>query len=313
MSVTLQILGQPCVLGHQLGAGGMGRVYAVQHPSRPPVAVKLLHESLAKDPVMVGRFLAEAGAARRVSHPNVVRVLDNGQTDTGEPFIVMEHVAGIPLAALIQQEGPLPLERVRSIGAQLLSGLAAIHRAGLVHADVKSDNVLVHVTAAGDHVTIVDFGLARSSETSSMDPGDRLISGTPEYMAPEQICGELLTAATDLYGAGVIFYEMLTGTTPFAGGNTPMIFERHLTEAVVPPSLRCPDRTIPRSLEQAILRALEKDPAERYLDASMFASVVERAVPAGFVDRETPHVRTAFSTTAPTRDWGVQELSASAA
>jgi serine/threonine-protein kinase len=300
---AIEILGQPCILGDLLGAGGMGRVYAVEHPSRSRVAVKLLHEVLAKDPVMAGRIADEARAARRVSHRNVVRVLDSGETPGGEPFIVMEHVAGIPLGVLIQQEGPLPLGRIRSIALQLLAGLAAIHRAGLVHADVKSDNVLVESTAAGDRVTIIDFGLARSRGASATPAGDRQVSGTPEYMAPEQIRGKPLTAAADLYGASVILYEMLTGTTPFGVGTTAMIFERHLTEDAVPPSLRCPDRTIPAALEHAILRALEKDPAARHFDASMFAAAVERACPADCPDRGVAYVRAAFSTTAPTRDW----------
>ena len=304
MTLAMDILGQRCVLEDLLGTGGMGRVYAVRHPSRPRVAVKLLREALAKDPFMVGRMADEARAARLVSHRNVVRVLDSGETADGEPFVVMEHVGGIPLGALVQREGPLPLGRIRSIAAQLLAGLAAIHRAGLVHADLKSDNVLVEATAEGDRVTIIDFGLARPLATSAARGADRLVSGTPEYMAPEQVRGEPLTAAADLYGVGVILYELLTGTTPFGGGSTAMIFERHLTEAVVPPSVRCPDRTIPAALERAVLRALEKDPAARYFDASMFAIAVERAVPAGDCpDRGASHVSAAFSTTAPTRDW----------
>lgn len=302
MPVGIEVLGQSCVLGDLLGAGGMGRVYAVQHPNRR-VVVKLLREALASDPTMIGRFAAEAAAGRRVSHRNVVRVLESGRTAGGEPFVVMDHVAGIPLGVLIQREGPLPLARFRSIAAQLLAGLAAIHRAGLVHADVKSDNVLVEPTPAGDHVTIIDFGLARASATSAADSGDRMISGTPEYMAPEQICGEPLTAAADLYGVGVILYEMLTGTTPFGGGTTSMIFDRHLTEAPVAPSLRCPDRTISPSLDEAILCALEKDPTARHFDASMFAAAIELAVPVRCADRESMHARVAFSTTAPTRDW----------
>ena len=281
----------------------MGRVYAVRHPTRSRVAVKLLHEALAADPVMAGRLADEARAACRVSHRNVVRVLDCGETADGEPFVAMQHVRGLPLGVLVKREGPLPLGRVRSITMQILGGLAAIHRAGLVHADMKSDNVLVDATPAGDRVTIIDFGLARPLATRALHAADRLVSGTPEYMSPEQIRGEALTPAADLYAVGVILYEMLTGTTPFGGGSTTVVFERHLSDDVVPPSLRCPDRTILAALEAVILRALEKDPAARYLDAHRFAAAVNRAVPAGCPDRAPPHAACAFSTTSPTRDW----------
>jgi serine/threonine protein kinase len=122
-------------------------------------------------------------------------------------------------------------------------------------------------------------------------------------MASEQVCGEPLTAAADLYGVAVIFYEMLTGTTPFGGGTTSMLFERHLIETPAAPSPRCPDRTIPRSLDEAILRALEKAPTARHVDASTFATAIELAVPERCADRELAHARIAFSTTASTRDW----------
>lgn len=291
------------MLGELLGVGGMGRVYAAHHPSWSRVAVKLLHEALAKDPTMAEQIAGEAEAARRVAHRNVVRVIDSGKTAGEEPFVAMEHVRGIPLGVLIQREGPLPLARIRSIASQLLAGLAAIHRAGLVHADMKSDNVLVDATAAGDHVTIIDFGLARSPARSETFASHRVISGTPEYMAPEQIYGEPVTAATDIYAVGVILYEMLTGTTPFAGGTTMMVFEGHLNDQVVPPSMRCPDRKIPEALENVILRALEKDPTIRHLDADIFATAVDRSLPPGCSDGWISPGRVGFSTTAPTREW----------
>ena len=303
MGAALQILGQPCVLGDLIGVGGMGRVYAVHHPTRPRVVVKLLHEALATVPAMVERFADEALAACRVSHPNVVRILDCGETADGEPFVAMEHVRGIPLGVHVHQEGPLPLDRVRAITLQILGGLAAIHRAGLVHADMKSDNVLVDASPAGDRVTIIDFGLARPSGTNAWHGGPSIVSGTPEYMSPEQIRGEPITAAADLYAVGVILYEMLTGAPPFGGGPTAEIFKCHLSDEVVPPSLRCPDRTIPAALERVIQRALHKDPTARYPDAHRFALAVNRAVPHGCVDRTPAHAEIAFSTTAPTRDW----------
>jgi serine/threonine-protein kinase len=303
MTATLEILGQRCVLGDLLGAGGMGRVYAVQHPTRARLAVKLLNEALADDPVMIGRLREEARAARGVVHRNLVRILDGGEATDGSPFVVMEHVRGISLGALVNREGPLGLARIRAIASQLLDGLAALHRAGLVHGDMKSDNVLVDTTAAGDHVTIIDLGLVRPSETSTAQLPPRVVSGTPQYMAPEQIRGEPLTPATDLYAVGVILYEMLTGTTPFDGGPTATVFARHLADDVVPPSLRSSDREIPVALDDVIRRALEKDPADRYPDASALAAAVERALPAGYAECVVPSRVATDSTSAPTREW----------
>jgi eukaryotic-like serine/threonine-protein kinase len=302
MVTTVEILGQPCVLGVLLGTGGMGRVYAAEHPAQIPVAVKLLEEALRGDPVMVARMAEEASAARRVSHPNVVRVLDSGTTSDGVPFVAMRRVGGVPLGVVVERDGPLALGRIRSILGQVLGGTAAIHRAGLVHGDLKSANVLVEAGPTGDRITIIDFGLAGPAAAAA-PRADRRVSGTPDYMAPEVIRGEPVTVASDLYAVGVILYELLTGTTPFGGGSPTMIFDRHLDESVVPPSLRCPDRTIPGALEAVVLCALEKQPGDRFGDAGRFAAALDRAVPLAVCERALPPCRIAFSTTAPTRDW----------
>src|SRR3954467_10127960 len=137
---------------------------------------------------------------------------------------------GIPLGDLIRHVGPLPLSRIRAIASQILSGLAAIHRAGLVHGDMKSGNVLVDSSDGLDRVKIIDFGLARRPGTHLTLLGENLVAGTPDYMAPELIRGEAISVATDLYAVAVILYEMLTGTTPFSGGTTVTIFERQLAD-----------------------------------------------------------------------------------
>jgi len=271
-------------LGELLGAGGMGRVFSATYAERR-IAVKLLHDELTRDPHMVARFNEEAVAAGRVSHRNVVRVIEHGTHTDGSPFLAMEHAPGITLGELIQREGSLALTRVRAIGSQILLGLGAIHRAGLLHGDMKSDNVLVDVANA-DKVTIIDFGLARA--VPSTDGVEAVLSGTPEYMAPELIRGEAPSIGADIYAVGVILYEMLTGTTPFAGGNAAEIFERHLTDEVVPPSLRAPERTIPAVLEGIVMRALAKDASMRHFDAELFATALSRCIPAGFVERKTP-------------------------
>lgn len=280
----------------------MGQVFAVDHPVAGELAVKLLQEALRNEAMFVDRVAKEGCAAARVAHANVVRIVDHGMTGAGVPFVAMARVAGTPLGALVHASGPMSLPRIRHITTQLLAGLGAIHAVGLVHADLKSDNLLLD---AHDRLTIIDFGLAR--EATCTDER-HLISGTPEYMAPELIRGEGITPRADLYAVGVILYELLTGTTPFAGGTAAQIFERHLHDEVVPPSLRCPDRTVPRALDELILRALSKDPRDRHRDAAELAAAVIAAIPETCAD-EAIQVEPVFSTAGVTRDWTRPRLS----
>jgi serine/threonine-protein kinase len=299
MVQAIEILGRPCVLGELIGEGGMGRVFRSDHPLGFPLAVKLLGPGCRGEHAMARRLLREAHAAARVGHPSVVRVIDYGWSADGEPFVAMLHVDGEPLGIAIQREGPLSIARLRALSIQILLGLGAIHRARLVHGDIKSDNVLVDA-ATEPRATIIDFGLACTANRGAVDE----ISGTPDYMAPEVIRGARPTRASDLYAIGVILYEMLTGTTPFGGATTAMVFDGHLHEALVPPSLRCPDRMIPPSLERLVMRALAKDPAQRPHDAEMFATAIGRAAIPGGDDTWT-HAPATFSTTSETRDWAV--------
>ena len=282
------------VLGDVLGTGGMGMVYLASQPDlQRTVAVKILRPELVDDPRMLRHFHREAMAAARVTHPSLVAMFDVGKTEDGRPFLVMEYVAGRLLGDLVR-ERPVPLHRSREIVTQILAALAEVHRAGIVHADVKADNVMVESTRHGDdRVRVVDFGLARITAAPDQAPaeipldedlaigsdGRRYVSGTPEYMAPEVIGGDAPTAASDLYGVGVILYELLTGTTPFGGGSVVDIITRHLTDPVVPPSLLRPDRYLPPALDEVVARALEKSPADRFPDAEAFAAALQRAVP----------------------------------
>lgn len=282
------------VLGDVLGVGGMGMVYLASQPAlQRTVAVKILRPDLTDDLRMQRHFRSEALAAARVSHPSLVAMFDVGKTEDGRPFLVMEYVAGRLLGDMVR-ERPVPLHRAREIVTQILAALAEVHRAGIVHADVKADNVMVESTRQGDdRVRVVDFGLARITTAPDQAPldappdeasvtggdGRRYVSGTPEYMAPEVISGEPPTAAADLYGVGVILYELLTGTTPFGGGSVVDIITRHLTDPVVPPSLLRPDRYLPPALDEVVARALEKSPADRFPDADAFAAALRRAVP----------------------------------
>jgi serine/threonine protein kinase len=236
----------------------MGQVHAARHRSGRAVAVKRVRNTLHNDRVIVDRLTDEARLLRTVSHPNVVRALDDGTGADGLPFLVMDRAHGTPLNQLVARPDGFPHERLIVIAQQLLAGLAAIHHAQVVHADLKSHNVLVDDV---DIVTIIDFGLARTADRSSAPNG--LIAGTPAYMAPELISGASPTVAADIYAAGTILYEMLTGTTPFSG-HISTILTRQLSEAVEPPSQRAPHRSIPRSVDRVVLRTLAPSPADRY-------------------------------------------------
>jgi serine/threonine-protein kinase len=292
-----------------LGIGGMGIVHRAEDLERGrAVAIKLLRPPHAGIEAAAPRPGAERLAGGSVHHPNVVSVSDAGAADDGTPFLVMELVAGMPLDELIHREGPLELRRATAITRQILAGLQALHDAGFVHGDVKSANVLVDITC-GDAAKLIDLGLARTPEPR--DPaGERLASGTPEYMAPEVVRGDGTVPASDLYATGVVLYQLLTGTTPFEGGTWREILRRQLDDAVVPPSLRCPDRTIPDELERAVMIALEKDPAARHASATAFAEALAAATPR----IEPPHApsgaRLLFSTEAPTQEFCSRDLPA---
>jgi serine/threonine protein kinase len=261
-------------LGTLLGCGGMGQVHAARDASGRVVAVKRVHDRLSVDRVFVERFVEEARLLRTVSHPNVVRVLDHGTTADNLPYLVMDHASGSQLSDVIATDGALSVERVMVISSQLLGGLAAIHDAGIIHADIKSANVLVDEV---DLVTIIDFGLARSID--AITSAAEIVAGTPAYMAPEVISGGHPTIASDVYSAATIVYEILTGTTPFIGSLS-TILSRQLSETVEAPSLRATGRSIPRALDRVVLRALDRNPAVRYATVREFAADLDRALAA---------------------------------
>lgn len=290
-------------LGEAIGIGGMGVVYAATIRSGREVAIKLLHPDRTNDPEAARRFHDEALATRRVNHANVVRVLDHSDPADPEPFLVMERLDGISLAEILRHEGPLPIARATALASQVLAGLGAAHAAGVIHADVKSDNVLVLTESGREVVKLIDFGVA---SVGSEDVVRREMSGTPDYMAPEVIRGLSPGPAADLYAVGVLLYLMLTGETPFGGGPAAAILERQLHDDAIPLSLRRPDLEVPVRLERLILQALEKDPRARPASASAFAA----ALAASSVDwPEHPRGKLAegtqpFWTEAPTRNLG---------
>jgi len=273
-------VGGKFVLREVVGTGAMGTVFrAEQVTLGRTVAVKLLNASLARDATMVERFEKEARAASRLNHPNVVSIFDFGQTDDGILYIVMEFVRGRTLTEVILQDFPFPPGRLVDIGCQILAGLHEAHSQGVIHQDVKPDNVLVERLRTGDdHIKIADFGIARLQEEGPLlKDGMPVICGTPEYMAPEQIQGKPVDARSDMYAVGIVLYEMLTGERPF-GGSQLDVLRAHLSDTPVPPSVRRPDVSIPPQIEALVMRALSKEPAERFESAAEFRAELEACV-----------------------------------
>ena len=269
------------LLGKRIGQGGMGSVFrACQLALQRTVVIKVVRPDFAGCRQQTGRIRNEALAACRVRNPHCVAVIDCGVLPAGASYLVMEHVPGRPLGRILAEE-PIPFARAVELFEQILCALAATHEAGVVHADVTSENFLVERLDGRDHVTMIDFGLARIAgmpAEDDLEDGEVTVSGTPEYMAPEVIRGEPPTFASDVYGAGVILYELLTGATPFGGGPAMTIMIRHVHDPVIPPSLCRPDREIPPALDAVVLRALDKRPEARFPDAATFACELRTAV-----------------------------------
>ena len=243
-----------------LGSGAMAHVYeAEQIRLGRSVAVKIMRVALVSDKRSIERFRTEALAASRINHPNAIAIYDVGVTRESVPYMVMEHLRGTTLAQGLADKN-FSVERIVSVGAQILSALEEAHGCGVIHRDLKSENVVLETRRDGsDFVKVLDFGIA-----AFVGSADQSIVGTPEYMAPEQIRGEPPHAATDIYAMGIMLYEMVCGRTPFAGVALSALLERHLTEIPAPPSRIA---SCPPALEDVILRALEKEPKRRFGDA----------------------------------------------
>ena len=250
-----------------LGEGAFGRVYrGLDRRLGREVAVKVIKPWWAEDGAWVERFQREAQLLARVSDPGVVQIFDVGHAEEG-PYYVAELVDGESLADRLR-DGPLPAEEARAIAEQLCRALASAHRDGVVHCDVKPANVLLSVDGK---VKVGDFGVARLAAGTSQGPSATM-AGTPRYMSPEQARGRPTTPATDVYSAGVVLYEMLAGRPPFAGGSPVELGLRHLQDP--PPPLPA---GISPPLREVVMRALAKDPADRYPDGEAIAEALHKA------------------------------------
>ena len=252
-----------------LGAGGMAVVYKAQDLALGRlVAVKILREPLTSDPDFLARFQQEARAAANLAHPNIVTVHDFGR-DGGRYYIVMEYIEGKDLKTLIKEGSPFKPDRALDLAIQICGGIGYAHRAGLVHCDVKPQNILV--TADG-RVKVADFGIAKA--LASIQPGETtdVVWGSPQYYSPEQAAGEAPTPASDVYSIGVVLYEMLAGRLPFVASTQQALAMMHLRDE--PPRLTLFNPSLPETLERVVHKVLAKEPSARYRTADQLGRIL---------------------------------------
>jgi eukaryotic-like serine/threonine-protein kinase len=269
----------------KLGSGGMANVYLAEDEDLGRrVAIKILNERYANDDLFIERFRREAKSAAALSHPNIVSVYDRGEAE-GTYYIAMEVIEGRSLKELIMTRGPLPIPQALAYSHEMLEALRFAHRHGIIHRDIKPHNILI-----GERLKVTDFGIARAGASQMTEAGS--IMGTAQYLSPEQARGAPVTASSDLYSVGIVLYEMLTGKVPFTGDSAIEIAMKHLNEAPKPPSKIRPE--IPEALDQVVLRALAKNPEDRYQTAEEFSEDLHR-VEAGLpLSPETSEAATAL-------------------
>ncbi len=264
-----KILNERYQLLERLGSGGMAEVFRARDLMLDRyVAIKILRADYSESSSFQTSFRQEARAAANLSHPNIVTVHDFGLSE-GQLYIVMEHVPGQDLKSLLRERGRLNLDEAIPLIIQACAGVGYAHRAGLVHCDVKPQNMLV---TPDKRLKVTDFGIARALATTL--PGERtnVVWGSPQYFAPEQASGEVPTPASDVYSLGVVLYELLSGTPPFAASTAEELARLHIQAKPLPVTEYVPD--MPAALEQIIMKVLEKEPSARYRTADQLGRVL---------------------------------------
>ncbi|MCI0413286.1 serine/threonine protein kinase [bacterium] len=270
MNIATALEGRYQVL-KELGRGGMGIVFQAHDKQlNEQVAIKILSPLLSNDDQALERLKREVSAARRVTHANVIRIHDIAEIN-GLHYVSMEYFPGTNLKEHIKRSGALSQMQAYNIASQICDGLEAAHRQGVIHRDLKTQNVIIH----GNQIKIIDFGLARTSHMEGMT-ATGLIMGTPEYMAPEQVSGQKVDERADIYSLGIILYELFTGRVPFTGDSAIAVGFKQMKEDPPPPRQLNPQ--LSEAVERVILHALQKDPVMRYLSVSELRQDLERAV-----------------------------------
>jgi eukaryotic-like serine/threonine-protein kinase len=274
-----QLVGGRYELGELIGYGGMAEVHRGRDMRLGrDVAIKVLRADLARDPSFLNRFRREAQAAAGLNHPSIVSVYDTGEDAGGkgttQPYIVMEYVEGRTLRDILKTEGKLPPRRAMEIAADVSAALDFSHRAGLVHRDVKPANVMITQSGA---VKVMDFGIARAvADSSATVTQTANVIGTAQYLSPEQARGEAVDARSDVYSMGCLLYELVTGVPPFQGDSPVAVAYQHVRENATAPSSRVPG--LPRTLDSIVMKALAKNPQNRYQSAGEMRSDLQRAL-----------------------------------
>jgi serine/threonine protein kinase len=266
-----QVIADRYELEEQVGVGGMSRVYRARDRSlERVVALKVLHEQYARDEDYVERFRREARAVAQLSHPGIVTVIDRGEDAEGKPFIVFEYVEGESLHQLLARSGALSIRQVLEVGGEIARALAFAHDHGLVHRDVKPQNVLLN---GEGRAKVTDFGIARSTAVENGVTQTGMVLGTSSYIAPEQARGERADACSDIYSLGAVLFELLTGRPPFDGDNFVAVAMQHVNEPAPSILERRPD--CPVRLARAVDRALAKRREDRFPTMDAFAAELE--------------------------------------
>ena len=261
---------EKCRILAKLGTGGMGSVYLAEHFGLGrKVAVKILPADMSRDPEYVARFMREATTAGRMEHPNIVQIHDVGYAE-GRHFIVMQYVDGESLSTVVDELGAMEPRDAAQLAVGILRGLQHAHEQGIIHRDIKPDNVLI---TKGNEPKLLDFGLAIETEASLHITRDGMVVGTPYYLSPEQARGQKATPVCDVYATGITLYYLVTGKRPYVGATALAVLNKHIHEQAIPPMQH--NSVVPKTLNDIILKMMAKKPEDRYATAGAAADALE--------------------------------------